>query len=97
MLASVNSSISFRVLPSAPMILPFMRLMSDSDRPKITRKSIISKISSSFRIKRKATSGEKPLPMAVTTSFAFKINEGSVAFGESVMAMLPSFSTSILA
>jgi hypothetical protein len=32
-----------RVLPFAPIIRPLTRLMSDSERPKMTRKSIKSK------------------------------------------------------
>ena len=64
--------------------------MSDSERPKIMRKSIKSKMSSSLRISRKAVSGGKPLPIAVTTSLAFKSKEGSFAFSQSTRVTLPS-------
>lgn len=85
----VSSSTIFLVLPFIPIIRPLTRLMSVSDLPKIVRKSIISRTASSSRIKRKARSGEKPLPTAVTTSFALNSNEGSVAFSDKVMVTSP--------
>ena len=70
--ASVSSSMIFRVFPSFPMILPFSRFMSDWDLPTISRKSMTDKAASSSQINLNARSGEKPLPIAMTTSLALK-------------------------
>jgi len=86
--APVSCSMILLAFPSLPMILPSTLRISASFLPKNSWRSMIPSVKSSIR-RLKARSGENPLPIAWTRSFARRALEGSGEFSLRPMSTFP--------